>query len=223
MSFVTKRRMVRLVIVATLVLPLQLAILGLLRSSRTPLHAKWVLSLTLPEIQKAASQIHEYPVMYRKTIMDALGPFGRANVWRQNAQAYLRTHPVSADQRTLIDEITEAHVTERLANPISGRAELLRLEQAVSRVLGPEAFRYLFLDIGPSDNRFASAVSALPWRIRLEDFARRHLLANADDATCTCRAGYTDCAPGESCRITTGCNSGNCPLGWCDGDCKPLG
>ena len=120
MSLDTKRKTVRLVVVAALILPVQYVDLDLLRSSRMPLHAIWVTGLTVAEVQKAAAEIHDYPVLYRKSIMEVLTPSARASVWRQNAQAFLRTHAVSAGQRMLIDEVTEAHIADRFASPTTG-------------------------------------------------------------------------------------------------------
>ena len=227
MSGLKQRKLIRLLAVAVVVIPLQVWLVAVLTSAGIPLPALWTSRMTMAELQQAVPNIHAYPVAYRHSLVRALPPGTRARAWRENTAEYLRTHrDLTVDQRTLISELMAADSEEAFVRPRQAEGEWKRLGDRTREVLGPEAFKYLFTDLGPPDDRAATVVSALPWRIRLEDFARRHLLLRADDGSdCDCKMGWQgDCDPGVICNMLPACKQVENACGfkkssWCDGTC----
>ena len=225
MSGLTKRKLIRLLAVAAVAIPLQVWLVAVLTSAGVPLPALWTSRMTTIELQQAVPNIHAYPVAYRHALVRALPPRARAEAWRENTAEYLRTHgDLTADQLTVISELMAVDSEEAFVKPRQAEGAWKRLGDRTREVLGPGAFKYLFTDLGPPDARAATAVSALPWRIRLEDFARRHLLLRADEESdCDCKMGWNDCGT-KICNMFPVCKQVEKACGlkkesWCDGTC----
>jgi hypothetical protein len=194
MTPAVRRKLTLCLVIAVLALPIE-AILIPVAWNPDPdgAAAEWVDGLAPADLQLAASDIDRYPARYRRALMSALTPADRADAWRAQFDRYVSSHPaLTADELAVIEQARALLTAETFTPPLSQelRAEIDATFSRTIEVLGEEAARDLFVNLGPAD---PGSDNALPVRQRLADSVRSWRIASARRTDCNCNIDIDTC------------------------------
>jgi hypothetical protein len=153
----------------------------------------WVDSLSPDALRAAASEIENYPALYRRAIMTELDPADRSDVWRTQFGKYLEAHPqLSAEQVAVVREAMEVASPAAFAPPVSAEVKnrVGKVFARALKVLGPKDAGELFVTLGPKTLQHASA---LPFSQRLGDQLRSWRTVSAGYPDCNCNIEIDTC------------------------------
>ncbi len=231
MALVLRRRLSRsLVTVAltiALTLPVEVVLLEALTTTSTETAVyEWVSDLSADQLDRVADAVVFYPTAYRKEVLRALSPTRRAEVWRDHIRTYMAERPGLSSDVIPVLEAAIALLTPRALSAPSAtdRAQVRLVAEQVEALLGREEAEYLLYRLGPRDE--LQIASAEPLRMRLANYVRSLMVAQAADPGCSCSLewgcdGYSthcssllECVPDEEWPM----------CGWlwqetCDGRC----
>lgn len=194
MTPTTRRRLFVVLVIGLLALPVEAVLLPVARTPEPAAAAlEWVDGLDAPGLASAAASIQQYPVPYRRAIMTALDPVGRADVWQRHFQAYASRHPeLSPEAAAVIDRSVTLVGGDRFTVPVSPalQDEITALFNDAIEHLGADAARELFVDLGP---RELGQANALPMRQQLADRVRSWRVASARFTDCNCNPEIDTC------------------------------
>src|SRR6185369_1443347 len=89
-----RRILIGCALVAAIAVPVEGVLLAAMRTPSPAAAAhEWAAGLSHDDLQDASLRIQNYPYFYRRAIMTALEPAGRAQVWRRYLATYANTHP----------------------------------------------------------------------------------------------------------------------------------
>jgi len=227
MNVKTRRRAFVGMLVVALTLPAESILLQALDTPTVQGAAQdWVSSLSPTDLNTAAASIQNFPFVYRRAIMTALGPTLRSFVWRAHIAIYVRNHPeLDSNAVALLQAASGLATPDNLAHPTAdSRAQIDLVANQIKALLGKDAAEYLLYRLGPPDGTFATA---LPISQRLANTVRGMFVAQAriDDCECNVDWGCTGlmaaCAGGTGCLV----HSDWPACGWlwtdpCNGTCK---
>ena len=110
MTATTRRRLTVCFVLGLVTLPAEALLLPVARTRDPRVAAtEWAATLTQDQVQAAASQIQDYPYVYRRAIMALLTPAARSAVWQNHFAQYLANHPdLNATQAQLIQDAIAA-------------------------------------------------------------------------------------------------------------------
>lgn len=221
------RSVVTIALTIALTLPVEVVLLEALATPEAEVAVyEWVTDLSIEELDLVADQVSFYPVAYRKEVMRALKPERRSQVWRDHIKTYVAERPwLPADVIPVIESAFELATPQALSNPSDAdRAQLRLVAKQVEDLLGREEAEFLLYRLGPRDEY--QLASAEPLRMRLGNFVRGLMVAEARIAGCSCNLewgcdGYSthcssllECEPDEDWPM--------CGWMWqepCDGRC----
>ena len=204
----TRRRVFLSVVVLTLTLPAEIVLLKALQSPDDQAAAQqWSAELSSADLSAAATNLEAYPFVYRREIMRALPPEGRASAWRGHIQRYIATHGSLSDAaRVALKDAQSALTPSSLSNRASAR-ELDRLNAAAQQleaVLGRDEALYIAHDLGPRN--VGRLAGAQPLLLKLASVVRGQfaMLARLEDCDCaddfTCGYYTSYCSTSQACR-----------------------
>jgi hypothetical protein len=234
MTGVLKRRLIAFSVVAALAVPVEAVLVAAMRTPDAAAAAgEWAARLSDNDLQDVAIRIQDYTYLYRRAIMTALEPEGRALVWRRYLAAYVQSHPdLDLTSRALIARASAAMTPEVFDdNPPADRvAELATIFDIALQLFGRTTATDLFMRLGPDDGSDA----ALPLAQRLTDSVRNWITVYARAADCECSTHFvTSCdvsgAAGDVCSDALGCEPDvswpMCGVAWaapCNGTCTTI-
>jgi hypothetical protein len=163
----------------------------LLPVARTPDPAaaavEWTGGLDTAELHDAAANIEAYPPVYRRAIMGALSPDGRAQAWREFFEEYIGAHPwLDVEQVTILRDAIAVATPEAFTLSMSPeqRKRIGDVFERANKSLGKNIATELFVTLGP---RQLQGASALPLRQQLADRVRSWRVVSAQ------KTEYPDC------------------------------
>ncbi len=230
----TRRLLIACAIVAGVAVPIEGVLLAAMRTPNAAVAAhEWAASLRTEDLQDAALRIQSYPYFYRRAIMTALEPAGRAQVWRRYLSSYTTAHPdLDVAARALIGRAASAMTPDVFDDnpPADHVAELANVFEISLTVFGRRTATDLFMRLGPDD----ASYSALPIAERLTGAMRNWITVHAAAAAdCECASLFpTSCdvsnAAGDTCTEAASCEPitswPSCGVAWaapCNGTCNP--
>ncbi len=181
------RSLVTIALTIALTLPVEVVLLEALATPDAEVAVyEWVADLSIQELDLVADQVSYYPVTYRREVMRALRPERRSQVWRDHIRTYVAERPWLPSDVIPVLEAAIALATPRaLSNPSEAdRAQIRLVAEQVENLLGRDEAEYLLYRLGPRDE-FQTA-SAEPLRMRLGNFVRGLMVAEARVAGCSC-------------------------------------
>jgi hypothetical protein len=222
----TRRTVLIALVAVALMLPVETILIRALSAPDEQSAARqWAEALSTTGLETAANDIQAYPFTYRKEIMRALTPAGRAATWSAHLQAYLDAQPgLNPAAVAVIEELLAVTTADNFANPNAALSEQVAgLAAEVEQLLGREEAEYLLYRLGPPDGSFASREPVVE---RLANAVRGWfvVLARIDDCNCStgfgCDGFYTHCSDEHACTPDTEWPA----CGWlwmqdCDGMC----
>ena len=229
----TRGRVMLCLVLGLVVLPAEAILLPVARTpSAAVAAAAWTDTLSPGELQSAALQIEAYPLVYRRSILKALDPQDRAEVWQAHVQRYLaRERSLTQPQVAVLQRALELLSPEAFMPPLAPdhAAGITTMFEDAVALLGPKAANELFVTLGPS--RVSWRASALPWTQQLGDRVRAWRVAEAELPDCNCNIEIDTCDiswdPWLQCSELYSCNFDlNWPMcgplfSWaCTGWCK---
>ena len=221
------RSLVTIALTIALTLPVEIVLLEALATPESDVAVyEWVADLSIEELDQVADRVAFYPVAYRKEIMRALKPDRRSDVWRDHIRTYVAERPwLSSDVIPVLEAAIALATPQALSSPSEAdRAQIRLVAEQVEALLGREEAEYLLYRLGPRDEY--QTASAEPLRMRLANFVRGLMVAEARIAECSCNLewgcdGYSthcssllECEPDEEWPM--------CGWMWqdpCDGRC----
>lgn len=223
------RSLVTIALTIALTLPVEVVLLEALATPDAEVAVyEWVADLSTEELDLVADQVSFYPALYRKEVMRALKPERRSQVWRDHIKTYVAERPwLSADVIPVLEAAIALATPQALSNPSEAdRAQIRLVAEQVEDLLGREEAEYLLYRLGPRDEYQLASVE--PLRMRLANFVRGMMVAEAQTSPCSCAImwgcdGYSthcssllECVPDEEWPM----------CGWlwqetCDGRCAP--
>jgi hypothetical protein len=210
-----------------LTLPAELVLLEALSAPDDQSAAReWAASLDAAELAAAGEQVRGYSYLYRREIMRASSPDGRAKNWRNHFARYRADHPELTSEALDVLAAADSVVTpQALSDPTPEvRASMTAVANQMVNVLGREEAEYLLVWMGPRETAFSSALE--PLTLKLASAVRRVFVvaARADDCDCATEFGcyfyYEQCSDDEYCEPDTSWPA--CGWWWneeCDGVC----
>jgi hypothetical protein len=198
----TRRRLFLCAVIAALSLPAEFILLKAVTVSPTAASEQWVGSLLQTNLLRAADEIQNYPLQYRKDIMKRLTPGQRKDVWVNHIATYRDARPeLSAEQVDALNAAIGA-AAATFTNPGDDtRAATRVVAERVQELFGADVAEYLMYRLGNKNTLILA--SALPWHQKLADTVRDRFVVQAD--------GAGDCW----CNDAFGCDL--LALTWCDG------
>ena len=181
------RSVVTIALTIALTLPVEVVLLEALATPEAEVAVyEWVADLSIEELDLVADQVSLYPVAYRKEVMRALKPERRSQVWRDHIKTYVAERPwLPADVIPVIESAFALATPQALSKPSEAdRAQLRLVAKQVEDLLGREEAEYLLYRLGPRDEY--QLASAEPLRMRLGNFVRGLMVAEARIAGCSC-------------------------------------
>jgi hypothetical protein len=229
----TRRLLIGCALVAAIAVPVEGVLLA---AMRTPSHAAaarvWATSLSADDLQDASLRIETYPYFYRRAIMTALEPAGRAQVWRRYLATYAAAHPdLDVAARALLGRAAAAMSADVFDDnpPADHIAELATVFEIGLNVFGRRTAADLFMRLGPDDTSYEQ----LPVSERMTNLVRDWISVHAASAAdCECTSLFpTSCdvsnAAGELCGESNSCDPivswPSCGVAWatpCNGVCN---
>jgi len=194
MTPATRRRLTVCLVVAALTLPIELVLFPVAwNPDPDAAAAEWVQTLAPADLQAATAEIERYPARYRRVMMSSLTPSERADAWRAQFDRYVDSHDgLSAEARAVIED-AKSLLTPALFTPPLGQDLRDRIDGTFNRaleVLGNEAAKELFVNLGPAD---PGSDNALPLRQRMADSVRSWRVASARRTDCNCNVEIDTC------------------------------
>jgi hypothetical protein len=219
--------LVTIALTVALTLPLEVVLLEALTTTSTEQAVyEWVADLSTTELDQVAAQIGFYPVAYRKEIMRALSPVRRSQVWRDHIRTYAAERPwLPADALPVLEAALTLATPEALSAPTdASRAQIRLVAEQVEAMLGREEAEYVLYRLGPRDD--LQVASAEPLRMRLANYVRSLMVAQADLPACSCAIDWGCDGYSTHCSSLSECEPDEeWPMcGWlwqetCDGRC----
>lgn len=234
LSHRTHRLLIACAMLVLVAVPVETVLLAAMRTPDATMAAReWATGLSPENLQDAALHIESYPYYYRRAIMTALEPAGRAQVWRRYLTAYGAAHPdLGTAARALLARAASAMTPDVFDdNPPADRvAELANIFDVSLTVFGRRTATDLFMRLGPDD----TSSDALPMAQRATDAVREWITLHARSGDCECSVQFpTSCdvsgASGDTCSEASGCDAlagwPACGVAWaapCNGLCTTL-
>ncbi len=185
------RSLVTIALTIALTLPVEIVLLEALATPEEEAAVyEWVASLSTQELDLVADQVSFYPEAYRKEVMRALRPERRSEVWRDHIKTYVAERPwLSADVIPVLEAAIALATPQALSSPSEAdRAQIRLVAEQVENLLGREEAEYLLYRLGPRDE--FQIASAEPLRMRLGNFVRGLMVAEARIAGCSCALSW---------------------------------
>src|SRR5262245_20753853 len=183
----TRRRLTLCAVLTLLILPAEIVLLPVARTpDQIEAATNWTGGLSPNELQQASFQIDEYPAVYRRAILGALGPEDRSAAFRVHFLKYRTSHPeLTPEQAAVIEEAVEIATADAFQPPIKPelRSRIQRTFNRAIAVLGPKAAQELFVSVGPKDEL---PKNALPLTQLIADRVRSWRVVSARTPDCNC-------------------------------------
>jgi hypothetical protein len=218
---------VTIALTIALTLPLEVVLLEALTTTSTEQAVyEWVADLSTTELDAVADQIEYYPVSYRKEVMRTLTPARRSEVWQAHIRTYVAERPwLSADVIPVLEAAIALATPRALSTPSDlDRAQMRLVAEQVEKLLGREEAEYLLYRLGPRDD--LQVASAEPLRMRLANYVRGLMVAEANLPYCSCAINWGCDGYSTHCSSLSECEPDEeWPMcGWlwqetCDGRC----
>lgn len=227
----TRRRLFFCAVIAVLTLPAELILLKAVSVDSVTASAQWVGDLQESSLLRAADEIQNYPLQYRKDIMKRLTAEQRRDVWVDHIATYRDARPELSSEQVDALNAAIAAAEATFANPgDETRAATRVVAERVQELFGADVAEYLMYRLG--NKTTLMLVSALPWHQKLADSVRERFVVQADGAgDCWCNADFgcdllalTWCDGAVTCTVDN--NWPACGWFWdepCDGVCKTGG
>jgi len=190
----TRRRVTLCAVLSLLILPAEIVLLPVARTPDPQEAAmNWTDGLSPNALQQASFQIDEYPAVYRRAILGALGPADRSAAFRVHFLKYRSSHPdLTPEQAAVIEEAVEIATSDAFQPPISPelKNQIQRTFNRAVAVLGAKAAAELFVTAGPKDEL---PKNALPLTQQIADRVRSWRVVSASTPSCNCNPDIDTC------------------------------